>query len=55
MIFSKWGLDAVEIGKLNSGKMEYFIIKLVGTLPKAISDSSPEYDRPSVKPRIRKD
>ena len=56
-IFQKWGLDAVEIGKLtDSGKMELFYNnKLVGTLPiKPLADSSPEYDRPSVKPRIRK-
>ena len=56
-IFQKWGLDAVEIGKLtDSGKMELFYNnKLVGTLPiKPLADSSPEYDRPSVKPKKRK-
>jgi len=51
-IFKKWGLDAVEIGKLtNTGIMELFMKKkLVGSLPiKPLADSSPEYDRPSKK------
>ena len=56
-IFQKWGLDAVEIGKLtDSGKMELFYNnKLVGTLPiKPLADLSPEYDRPSIKPKKNK-
>ena len=56
-IFQKWGLDAVEIGKLtDSGKMELFYNnKLVGALPiKPLADLSPEYDRPSIKPKKRK-
>ncbi|MAI59747.1 MAG: phosphoribosylformylglycinamidine synthase II [Rickettsiales bacterium] len=51
-IFKKWGLDAVEIGKLtNKGIMELFMKKkLVGSLPiKPLAESSPEYDRPSKK------
>ena len=51
-IFKKWGLDAVEIGKLtNTGIMELFMKKkLVGSLPiKPLAESSPEYDRPSKK------
>ncbi len=51
-IFKKWGLEAVEIGKItNSGNMEmYFKKKLVGKLPiKPLADASPEYDRPSEK------
>ena len=53
-IFKKWGLDAVEIGKLtNTGKMELvFNNNLVGSLPiKPLADSSPEYNRPSKKPK----
>ena len=53
-IFKKWGLDAVEIGELtDSGKMElFFNNKLVGSLPiKPLADSSPEYNRPSKKPK----
>ena len=52
-IFKKWGLDAIEIGKLtNTGKMELFFNKnLVGSLPiKPLADSSPEYNRPSERP-----
>ena len=56
--FKKWGLEAVEIGKLtNTNEMNlYFNKKLVGTLPiKPLADSSPEYDRPSSRPeRIKK-
>ena len=51
-IFQKWGLDAVEIGKLtNTGIMElYMNKKLVGSLPiKPLAASSPEYNRPSKK------
>ena len=51
-IFKKWGLDAVEIGKLtNTSIMElYMNKKLVGTLPiKPLAASSPEYNRPSKK------
>ena len=51
-IFKKWGLEAVEIGKLtNTGKMELFMNnKLVGLLPiKPLADSAPEYNRPSKK------
>ena len=53
-IFKKWGLEAVEIGKLtNTNKMNlYFNKELVGTLPiKPLADSAPEYDRPSSKPK----
>ena len=56
-IFKKWGLDAVEIGKLtNTGKMELvFNNNLVGSLPiKPLADSSPEYNRPSKKPKKKK-
>ena len=56
-IFKKWGLDAVEIGKLtDTGKMElFFENNLVGSLPiKPLADSSPEYNRPSKKPKKRK-
>ena len=51
-IFKKWGLDAVEIGKLtDTGNMELFFDNaLVGSLPiKPLADSSPEYNRPSKK------
>ncbi len=51
-IFKKWGLDAVEIGKLtDTGNMELFMKrKLVGSLPiKPLAESSPEYNRPSKK------
>ena len=51
-VFKKWGLDAVEIGKLtNTGTMElYMKKKLVGLLPiKPLAESSPEYNRPSKK------
>ena len=51
-VFKKWGLDAVEIGKLtNTGTMElYMKKKLVGSLPiKPLAESAPEYDRPSKK------
>ncbi len=51
-IFKKWGLDAVEIGKLtDTGTMElYMKKKLVGSLPiKPLAESSPEYNRPSKK------
>ena len=53
-IFKKWGLDAVEIGKLtDTGKMElFFENNLVGSLPiKPLADSSPEYNRPSKNPK----
>ena len=55
--FKKWGLEAVEIGKLtNTNKMNlYFNKELVGTLPiKPLADSAPEYDRPSAKPKTIK-
>ena len=50
-VFKKWGLDAVEIGKLtNTGTMELYMKKLVGSLPiKPLAESAPEYDRPSKK------
>ena len=51
-IFKKWGLDAVEIGKLtNTGTMElHFKKKIVGSLPiKPLAESAPEYNRPSKK------
>ena len=51
-VFKKWGLDAVEIGKLtNTGTMElYMKKKLVGSLPiKPLAESAPEYNRPSKK------
>ena len=57
IFFRNGGLDAVEIGKLtDSGKMELFYNnKLVGTLPiKPLADLSPEYDRPSIKPKNKK-
>ena len=53
-IFKKWGLDAKEIGEITgTGNMEIFFNKeLVGKLPiKPLADSSPEYDRPSKKPK----
>ncbi len=56
-IFDKWGLDSKKIGKLtNTGSMEiYFNGKLNGKLPiKPLADASPEYDRPSKKPKISK-
>ncbi len=59
-IFKKWGLDAVEIGKItNTGKMElFFKKKQVACLPiKPLADLAPEYNRPSLKkkkkPRIK--
>ena len=55
-IFKKWGLDAVEIGKItDTGQMElYFRKKKVGTLPiKPLADSSPEYDRPEKRIRSK--
>ncbi len=55
-IFKKWGLDAQEIGEItNTGNMEmFFKKKLVGKLPiKPLADSSPEYNRPSQKPKKR--
>ncbi len=51
-IFKKWGLEAVEIGKLtNTGNMELYLKKkLVGSLPiKPLAESAPEYNRPSKK------
>ncbi len=51
-IFKKWGLDAVEIGKItDTGQMElFFNNKQVACLPiKPLADSAPEYDRPSLK------
>jgi phosphoribosylformylglycinamidine synthase len=56
-IFKKWGLEAVEIGKItDTGNMEIlYNDKLVGKLPiKPLVDSSPEYDRPTRKPKIKK-
>ncbi len=56
-IFRKWGLEAVEIGEItNTGNMEIFFKKnLVGKLPiKPLAESSPEYDRPSKKPKTIK-
>ena len=56
-VFKKWGLEAVEIGLItNTGNMEmFFKNKLVGNLPiKPLADSSPEYDRPSEKPKLKK-
>ncbi|MEE2695226.1 MAG: phosphoribosylformylglycinamidine synthase subunit PurL [Pseudomonadota bacterium] len=56
-IFKKWGLEAVEIGMItNTGNMEMlYNDKLVGELPiKPLADSSPEYDRPTTKPKIKK-
>ena len=56
-VFKKWGLDAVEIGKItNTGNMEiFFKNKLVGKLPiKPLADMSPEYDRPTEKSKIKK-
>ena len=55
--FKKWGLEAVEIGKLtDTNKMNlYFNKELVGTLPiKPLAEAAPEYDRPSSKPKITK-
>ncbi len=55
-IFRKWGLEAVKIGLVtDTGMMEmYFKNKLVGKLPiKPLADSSPEYDRPSEKPKLK--
>ena len=53
-IFKKWGLEAAEIGVITqTGNMEiFFNNSLVGKLPiKPLADASPEYDRPSKKPR----
>ena len=56
-IFKKWGLDAIEIGRItNSGKMEIFFNKeKVCSLPiKPLADNSPEYSRPYKKKKITK-
>ena len=55
--FKKWGLDAVEIGKItNSGNMEiYFNKEKVCSLPiKPLAENAPEYSRPYSKEKISK-
>ena len=56
-IFNKWGLDSNVVGKVNSsGEMKIFYDnKIKAKLPiKPLADSSPEYDRPSSKPKKKK-